>query len=65
MGESLNIGTLIPVSLPNNLLASCSLVNFNFLLLQTIHFNKSIIITFLVFTNFGFLLSVFFLCFKQ
>ena len=34
-------GVFIP-KLPNNLLASCSLTNFNFLLSHTAHFDKSI-----------------------
>ena len=43
MGKSLKIGILIPVNLLNNLLASCPLINFDFLLSHTGHFDKSII----------------------
>ena len=50
--------------LRNNPLASCSLMYFNFLLLHTAHFDKSIILPFFVFTTFAFLLCVFFLHFK-
>ena len=60
MGKSLKIGTLIPVNLLNDLSGSSSLINLDFLLLHTAHFDKSIIILFLVFTIFGCLLSVFF-----
>ena len=49
----------------NNPLASCSLINLNFLLSHTAHFDKSIILPFFVFTTFRFLFSVFFLHFKQ
>ena len=45
----------------NNPLASCSLQNFQFLLLHTEHFVKSILLPFVVLTTFGFLLSIFFL----
>ena len=66
MSKSLRNGIFIPVKLLNNLfLASCSLINFSFLLLHTAHFDKSIIHPFLVLANLGFLLSVFFLHFKQ
>ena len=65
MGKSLRIGTFITVNLLNNPSASRSLINFDFLLSHTEHFDKSIILLFLVFTTFGFLLSVFFLHFKQ
>ena len=65
MCKSLRIGTFIPVSLLINVLASCSLTNFNILLSHTAHFGKSIILLFLFFTTFGFLLYVFILHFKQ
>ena len=65
MGKSFRTGNLIPVNLLINPLASCFLINFNFLLSHTAHFDKSIILPFLVFTAFEFLLSVFFLHFKQ
>ena len=55
---------LIP-KLLNNPLGSCCLINFNFLLLYTAHFDKGIILTFLVHKTFGFLLFLFFLHFKQ
>ena len=64
MGKSLRIGTFIPVNLLNPI-ASCSLINFGFLLSHTAHFDKRIILPFLVFLTFGFLLSVFFLHLKQ
>ena len=63
MGKSLKIGTFIPVSLLNNPLVSCSLINFDILQLHTAHFDKSIILPFLVFTTFK--LSYFFLHFQQ
>ena len=65
MGKSLRIGTFIPVNLFNNTLSSCSLRNFDFLLLHTAHFDKSIILPFLVLKTFEFLHCVFFLHFKQ
>ena len=65
MGKSLVSGTFIPVNLLNNPLASCSLINFNFLLSHTEHFDKKIILQFLVFKTFRFLYSVFFLYLKQ
>ena len=52
-------GGFIP-KLLNNPLASCSLINFSFLLSHTAQFDKSIILPFFVFATFGFLLSVFF-----
>ena len=57
-------GVFIP-KLLNNLLASCSLINFDFLLSHTADFDKSIILLFFVLKTFGFLLSVFFLHLKQ
>ena len=51
--------------LHNDPIASCSLINFNFLQSHTEHFDKSIILPFFVFATFGFLLSVFFIHFKQ
>ena len=49
----------------NNPLAFYCLINFDFLLSHTAHFDKRIILLFFVFTTFAFLLSVFFLHFKQ
>ena len=57
-GKSLEIDVFTTVKLLNTL-ASCSLRNFNFLQLQTKHFNKSIILLFIFFTTSGFLLSKF------
>ena len=37
------IGSFVPSKLLNNPLASCSLINFDFLLLHTAYFDKSII----------------------
>ena len=54
MGKSLRIGTFIPVKLLNNPLASCYLRNFDFLLLHTEHFDRSIILPYLVLNTFGF-----------
>ena len=65
MGKSLKISTLIPVNLLNNPLASCSLINFDFLQSRTAHFNKCIVLPVLVLTTFGFSLFLFFLHFKQ
>ena len=53
-------GTIPPNKLLNNTLASCSLRNFDFLILHTEDFNKSIILPFFVFKTSGFLLCVFF-----
>ena len=55
---------LIP-KLLNNTLALCSLINFDFLLSHIAHFEKSIVLPFFVLTTFRFLLSVFFLHFRQ
>ena len=60
MGKSLRNSTFTPVKVLENPLISCSLRNFDFLLLHTAHFDKGIILPFLVLTTFGFLLSVFF-----
>ena len=57
-------GFLIP-KLLNNPLASCFLINFDFLVSHTTYFDESIFPPFFVFTTFGFLLSVIFLHFKQ
>ena len=53
------------LQLSHNHLASCSLRNFEFLLLHTAHFDKSIIVPFLVFATLGFLFPLFFLHFKR
>ena len=60
MGKSLKIGISNPSKLLNNPVASCCLINFEFLLLHTEHFDKDNILSFLVLTTFGFLLSVYF-----
>ena len=60
IGPSIRI---LPVVLPNKNFAFSLLIKLDFLLLQTTHFDKSIILPFFVFTTFGFLLSVFFLHF--
>ena len=52
MSKSPKIGTFIPFKLLNNPVSS--LRNFNFLLLHTEHFDKSIIVPFLVLTNLRF-----------
>ena len=57
-------GAFVP-KLLNSLLASSSLIHFHFLLSHTSHFDKSTILSFFVLTTFWFLLSVFFLLFKQ
>ena len=60
MKRILLIGVFIP-KLLNNPLASCSLINFDFLLSHTAHFDKSIIHPFLpFFPTFGFFLLYFF-----
>ena len=64
IGKSLRISTFTPAKLLNNPFGRCSLRNFNFLLSHNAHFDKSIILPFLVFTTCGFVLSVFFLHFK-
>ena len=43
----------------NNSLASCSLINIEFLQLYTKHFDKSIILPLVFFLTLGFLLSVY------
>ena len=58
MSKSPKIGTFIPFKLLNNPVSS--LRNFNFLLLHTEQFDKSIVVPFLVLTNLRFLLSVIF-----
>ena len=63
MGKSLRIGIFTSAKLLDNPLASY-FRNFIFLLLQTTHFDKNIHL-FVVLKGFGFLLSVFFLHFKQ
>ena len=65
MKRILLIGVFIP-KLLNNPLASSSLINFDFLLPHTAHFDKSIIHPFLrFFATIGFFFAVFFLHFKQ
>ena len=44
---------------------SCSLMNFNFFLSQTVQFVETIVLLFFAFTTLGLLLSVFFLHFNQ
>ena len=51
--------------LRNNALASRSLINFDILLSHTSHFYQNVTLPFFVLTSLGFLLSVFFLHFKQ
>ena len=66
--ENLLKEVYLKVSIPkllNNSLASCSLKKIDFLLWHTAHFDKSIILLFLLFTTFLFLLSLFFLHFEQ
>ena len=63
IAKSLRISTFnhyFPANLFNNSLASCSLINIDFLLSFIAGFDKSIVLPFLVFTTFGFLLSAFF-----
>ena len=62
--KEFDLKILIP-KLLNNPLGSCSLKKIDFLLLHTEHFDKSIILLFLVLTTLGFLPSVFFRHFKQ
>ena len=65
--ENLLKEVYLKVSIPkllNNSLASCSLKKIDFLLWHTAHFDKSIILLFLLFTTFLFLLSLFFLLFE-
>ena len=65
MGISPKIGTFTASRLSNNPLVSCSLRNFDFLLLQTEHVDKSLIFLYFVFATSGFLLCVYFPHFKQ
>ena len=51
-------GVLIPILL-NTPLASCSFINFDFILPQTAHFDDSITLPFLVFMIFASLFSLF------
>ena len=55
---------LIP-KLFNNPFACCSLINFYFLLSHIAHVDKIIVLPLVVFETLGFILSVFFLHFKQ
>ena len=57
-------GVLIP-ELLNNPFASCSFINFDFLLPHTTQFDNTIVLTFLVLKTLEFILSVLFLHFKQ
>ena len=54
MDKSSKVSNLTPVNLYNNPLVSYSLINFNLLLLHAAHSDKSIILLFLIFANFGF-----------
>ena len=60
MGISLKIGTFTPNKLVNTTLASYYSRNFDFLVLQTAHFDKSIILPFLVVTLLDFYFLYFF-----
>ena len=51
--------------LQNNPLVYCPLINFDFSISYTAHFDKSIILPFFVLTTIRFLLSIFFLHLKQ
>ena len=51
-------GAFIPKVL-NNPLTSCYLINFDFLLSHTSHFDKIIILLFFVLTTFGFFFTTF------
>ena len=53
------------LKLLNNPFACCSLINFDYLLPHIAHFDKIIVLPLVVFETFGFMLSVFFLHFKQ
>ena len=57
-------GVFIP-KLLNNPLVSWCLINFDFLILHTVHYDKRIIHPYFNLGTFGFLFSVFFLHFKQ
>ena len=57
-------GVLIP-KLLNNRFAYCSFINLDFLLPHKAHFGNDIDLSFLVFSTFKFIFSVFFLDFKQ
>ena len=57
MGISLKIGTFTAKKLLSTPLASYCLRNFDSFLLYTAHFDKSILLPFLVLTTVGFLLS--------
>ena len=52
-------GVLIPKLLSNSF-ASCSLINFDFLLPHRAHFDNTIVLPLLVFETLGFMPSVFF-----
>ena len=62
--EILFNGVLIP-RLLNNPFAYCSLINFDFLLPHMAHFDNIIVLPLVVFETFEFMVSVFFLHFKQ
>ena len=63
--KEFDLRALLFLSTLNNLLASRHLKIFDSLPLHIKHFEKNIILPFLVFTTFGFLLFVFFLHFKH
>ena len=62
--ESWPKGVPIP-KLFNNQLASCALINLDFLLTETVQFSETIIFPFFVSLTFGFLFSAVLLHFKQ
>ena len=62
--ESWPKGVLIP-KLFNNQLASCALINLDFLMTETVQFSETIIFPFFVSLTFGFLFSAVLLHFKQ
>ena len=61
MDKSIRISIFISVKLLNHILTAYSSRNFDFLILHTEHFDKTMIFPFLVLTTFGVLLSAFFL----
>ena len=58
------VGVLRP-KLLNNPFASCFIINLDFLLSHTAHFDNNIVLPFLVFNTFEFTFSVSFFHFKQ
>ena len=65
LNKQISFKGIVIAKLHNNPLASCYLINLDFLLSHNAHVDKSIILPFFVLGTIGFLISVFFLHLKQ